>query len=350
MKDTKDSAHISWQRICLIVLCVILALILGAMIFATAYIQHLLGFVTIDDDTQNPDDYSNSETLPPDLDPDSTYTGPTVDHEDITIATLPSIPKEDMIVEGVVNIMLIGEDRRPGQGRQRSDSMILCSFNKNHNSITMVSFLRDTYVSIPGYGREKLNAAYAHRGASLLNQTLATNFGVHVDANVMIDFDGFTGIINMLGGVDIELTKQEASHLNKEYGWSLSSGMQHLNGEQALGYSRIRKIDMDAMRAQRQRKVLTALINSYKSKSLVEMLSLASDILQTGFVQTDMTSSELTGYIMSLFPMLSSAKINNQQIPAANSYQTQYISNLGECKIPDLAVNRRILQKIFNQS
>jgi LCP family protein required for cell wall assembly len=262
---------------------------------------------------------------------------------------LPSKPVEELIVDGVVNIMLIGEDRRPGQGRQRSDSMILCSFNKNNNSITMISFLRDTYVAIPGHDHNKLNAAYQFGGPNLLDQTLATNFGVHVDANIMIDFDGFKGIIDMLGGVDIKLTAKEAKHLNSQYGWNLTEGVNHLDGERALGYSRIRKIDMDAMRAQRQRKVLTALINSYKNKSVAEMVSLASDILQTGFIKTDMTSQEVVSYVMSLFPMLSKASINNQQIPANNTYSEYSVGSLTYCKLPDLEINRKILKNIFTQ-
>lgn len=348
MKNSKGPVRYSWQRISLMVLCAFLALVLFVLLFATAYVHHLLSLVTIDHDINSTMSSEQLATATEDV--DITFTGPTVHPSDVTTPTLPSIPKEDLAVEGVVNIMLIGEDRRPGQGRQRSDSMILCSFNKNRNSVTMISFLRDTYVAIPGHTSQKLNAAYAFGGPNLLDQTLATNFGVHVDGNVMITFDGFKGVIDLLGGVDIELTKKEANHLNKENGWSLSAGMQHLNGEQALAYSRIRKIDMDAMRAQRQRKVLTALINSYKNKNVYEMVTLASDILKTGFVKTDMTAQELTGYIMSLFPMLSKASINNQQIPAEGTYESMSVGNYGDCKVIEFDVNRKILQKIFNQN
>lgn len=347
MNDKKAPKRTSWQRISLIALCGILAIVLGVLLFVTIYINYLLGFVTIDG-SHYTEDTQVYESIPSDLDPNDHYTGPTIQPGDIPLDTLPSIPPEDMVTEGIVNILLIGEDRFKNETRHRSDSMILCSFNLNDNSMTMISFLRDTYVSIPGFHYERLNAAYAHKGYRLLNETLATNFGVRVDADIIIDFDGFEGIINMLGGVDIELTEKEAKHLNKENGWKLTAGMQHLDGKQALAYSRIRRIDMDAMRAQRQRKVLTALINRYRNYSLPEMLSLASDIVQTGFVKTSMTSSELTGYIVSLFPILSSANIRNQQIPAENTYTLKYIAGLGECKIPDLEKNRKILQQILN--
>lgn len=347
MKLPKFLTNVSWQKISLIVLCSVLALVLTVLVAATAYVNHLFGMITVGGDytdaTLSPEEIGNL-TEPP-----YTGTGPTVNPSDIIIATQPhDEPVVDLSDQGIINIMLIGEDRRPGEGRQRSDSMILCCFNLNNNTLTMISFLRDSYVSIPGYKAEKMNAAYAHGGFNLLDQTMALNFGVHVNANVGVDFAGFTGIIDLLGGVDINLTEAEANWLNKYHGYSLSAGTQHLTGEQALNYSRIRKLDWDAKRAERQRKVLTALINRYKSKSVTEMLSLASQILQTGFIQTDMTSKELTSYVMQLLPMLSNATINNQQIPAPDTFESMTVGSLGDCKVMDLEVNRKILYNIFH--
>ena len=353
MNTSKGPRRISWQRVSLSILCVILALVLFVMLFATAYVHHLLGLVTGGDNSDLFATIDPLATLPPDPDHDPNYTGPTVNPDDVPVNTLPSQPPEVLQSEGIINIMLIGEDRRPGEGRQRSDSMILCSFNTKTNTITMISFLRDTYIpQIPGFKAEKLNAAYAKGGVNMLDQTLAAYFGVHVDANVAVQFDGFVGIIDMLGGVDIELTKKEATHLNQNadlYGnsWNLKAGMNHLTGEQALAYSRIRKIDMDAMRAQRQRKVLTALINAYKSKPVGEMLTLASDILSTGFIQTDMTSNEVLSYVSQLFPMLATATINSQQIPADGTYQDMKVGNITATKVCDFETNRKILQKIL---
>ena len=353
MKSSKGPLRISWQRVSLSILCVILALVLFVMLFATAYVHHLLDLVTGNNNDDLIATIDPTATIPPDPDHDPDFSGPTVHPSDVTVNTIPSQPAGSLQTEGIINIMLIGEDRRPGQGRQRSDSMILCSFNTKTNTITMISFLRDTYIpQIPGFKAEKLNAAYAKGGVNMLDQTLAAYFGVHVDANIAVQFDGFKGIIDMLGGVDIELTKKEVNHLNQNadiYGnsWNLKVGMNHLNGEQALAYSRIRKIDMDAMRAQRQRKVLTALINAYKSKPVGEMLTLASDILKTGFVQTDMTSSEVLSYVSQLFPMLATATINSQQIPAEGTYSSVNVGNVTATKVCDFEVNRKILEKIF---
>lgn len=351
MKSSKGPVRVSWQRISLIVLCVILALVLIFMLFATIVVHRMLGHFTGGDNsdlfaTLSPDELAS---LASDPDHDPNFTGPTMNPDDVTISTLPSQPPELLQSEGIINIMLIGEDRRPGQGRQRSDSMILCSFNTKTNTITMISFLRDTYIShIPGYWADKLNAAYAYGGIKTMDQTFAQYFGVHIDAHVAVQFDGFKGVIDMLGGVDIDLTEKEANWLNKHEGFSLKAGMNHLNGEQALAYSRIRKLDMDAMRAGRQRKVLTALINAYKNKSVGEMLTLADDILATGFIQTDMTSDEVIDYVKALFPMLATATINNQQIPANGTYKEMTVGNVTATKVCDLEANRKILKQILS--
>ncbi len=350
MRNEKGSRHVSWQRVSLSILCVLLALILFVMVFVTAQVHRWLSLITIDEDGSMFETLSSEQlsaiASDPDYDPD--FTGPTARPEDVTQSTLPNTPPDIPQADGIINIMLIGEDRRPGQSRQRSDSMILCSFNTKTNTLTMISFLRDTYISqIPGYWADKLNAAYAYGGVKTMDQTFAAYFGVHIDAHVAVQFDGFIGIIDMLGGVDIELTQKEVTHLNKEHPWNLKAGMNHLNGEQALAYSRIRKIDMDAMRAQRQRKVLTALINAYKSKPVGEMLSLATDILETGFLQTDMTSSEVLNYVTTLFPLLATAQINSQQIPAEGTYQNMTVGNVSATKVCDLEINRKILQKIL---
>lgn len=346
MKNENAPRRVTWQRVALTILCVLLALVLIGMIAATAYVHHLLSFITGDDNGEL------NDTLPPDVLATATssividpgFTGPSTEY--VPQDTLP--PVEDN--QEIVNILLIGEDRKGEKYRQRSDSIILCSFNTKTNKMTMISFLRDTYISkIPGYWGDKLNAAYQCGGAKTLNQTLAAYFGVHVDANVAVQFEGFVGIIDMLGGVDIKLTKKEANHMNsKNEGWTLKEGMNHLTGEQALFYSRIRKLDMDAVRAQRQRNVLTALINAYKSKPLPEMLTIASDILSTGFIQTDMSMDEVRYYIQKLFPMISSMDIGNQQIPAQGTYENMAVGNIYDAKVCDLEANRKILAAILN--
>lgn len=336
-----------WQKTCLSILCVILALILIVMTFATVYVHHLLGKMnrvpTDNDDTLAPEDMATAtETVDP------TYTGPTVDPGDVTINTLPSAPPPSQDEENIVNILLVGQDRKPGEPRQRSDSMILCTFNEKTNTIVMTSFMRDTYVYIPGHGKNKMNAAYQWGGFKLLNETLAVNFGVHVDANVEVDFGAFKDVIDLLGGVEIELTKGEADYINtKLKSQRVRAGKQTLDGEEALWYARNRSTktltgnNNDFGRTERQRRLITALIQKYKNQDLMTMLGLLEEILP--MITTNMTNYEIMDYAVDLFPMLGSAEVETLRIPTDDTYYDASISGIGSSLIPDLEEIREIL-------
>ena len=185
-----------------------------------------------------------------------------LEEEQIEEMTAP--PEEEIILEQedhIINILLIGQDRRPGEGRQRSDSMILCTINTQKKTLVMTSFLRDLYVDIPdwkgrSYMDNRLNACYVFGGMGMLDAALKQNFGVQVDHNVEVDFSGFKDIIELFGGVSMYLTKAEAKYLQV----GSSEGTYYLNSEQALNYARIRKLDSDFGRTNRQRKLLTALL------------------------------------------------------------------------------------------
>lgn len=345
--NQKRSHHISWQTITLSVLCAVLFLILVALISGTAYVNHLLSLInTIPSDGDNllssEETQETWETSPDDTIP-SDYTGPIIDPTDLTIDdTAPGI-----IVSGenIVNILLIGQDRRSNQSaaRTNSDSMILCTFNKDKNTITLTSFMRDMYVAIPGWKSFKMNAAYPRGGVSLLKETLAVNFGVHVDVCLIVDFDAFTTVIDTLGGVDITLTAAEAQYLKTSYNgsWTLTEGLNTLTGEQALGYSRIRKIGDDYARTERQRNVIASLINKVKDSGWTTMLGMIEKVLPT--VTSDTSGSDLIKYAAELFPLLKGDVIT-QRIPANGTFTTASIQGVGSVLIPDLSANRAILK------
>lgn len=343
-----------WQKIGLSVLCVFLALVLIVMIFATVYVHYLLSKLN-----SAGDDYD--DTLPPEVlatateeTEDPTYTGPYVDPTDITLDLVEPTVGIDKVNTDIINIMLVGQDRREGEPRQRSDVMILCTFNLVKNTFTMTSFMRDTWVYIPGRGYDKMNAAYFYGGFSLLNETLAVNFGVHVDANVEVDFYGFTDIIDFVGGVDIELTAKEAAYMNKNTGfeynqgekWNLKEGVNHLTGAQALAYSRIRHLDSDFYRTARQRTVIMALVDSVKGMSLTALLAMVDDVLP--MVTTNMTDYEILSYAVTLFPVLTTGEIVSMRLPADGTYVDEWLLNKGSNLIPDLQANRKILQEIMS--
>ena len=244
---------------------------------------------------------------------------------------------------GIVNILLIGQDRREGEARARSDSMILCTFNKKSKQIIMTSFLRDLYVPIPGHGSNRINAAYTLGGMELLNDTLEENFGIHIDGNVEVDFGHFAQIIDALGGVEMELRQDEADFINKETGSSLSAGVQLMNGEQALMYSRIRKLDADGdfSRTDRQRKVMSALFSTYRNSGISTMLSLIKEIRP--MLDTDIGSIEMMVMAMDLVPMLADAQVVSQYVPSAGTYADQSINGMSVL-VPDVQAVHQMLE------
>ena len=247
---------------------------------------------------------------------------------------------EPLTDDDLLNILLVGQDRRPGQGRQRSDSMILCSVNAKTKKVSMISFLRDLYVQIPGYTDNRLNAAYVFGGFPLLKSSLHTNFGVTVDGCFEVDFNGFIALIDQIGGIDMSLTAAEANRIGR----GTSEGMNHLNGEAALAYARIRKIDSDFQRTNRQRKVLMACFEKVKNCSLKEILSLLNQALP--YLTTDMTDAQIMSMVTKLFPLATSADINTYYIPPDGTYSNVYIRGMAVL-YPDLNSIRDILKNEY---
>ena len=331
-------------RILLVILCVLLGIILAAGIALTAlayYWTSQIPRIEVPQETLTPEQIQQimlEETVPPDA-----PTAPVLKEEDVDWGE-----KEGETIEAsrdVINILLIGQDARPGEIRARSDSMILVTFNTKEKTITMTSFLRDLYVQIPGYQDNKMNAAYAFGGMPLLNQTLEQNFGVQVDGNVEVDFSRFSQVIDALGGVDLEIREDEAVVINQGTGRSeLSAGMMHLDGEQALCYSRIRYLDADAdfSRTNRQRKVINALIEKFRDAELTELVGMLYDLLP--MIATDMSSTEIIKLATELFPMLKDCTIISQRIPADGAYTLNTIRGMS-CVVADMDAARELLEQ-----
>lgn len=238
--------------------------------------------------------------------------------------------------DDLVNILLIGQDRRPDEGRQRSDAMILCSFNPQTNEASMISFLRDLYVQIPGYEDNRLNAAYVYCGFELLKETLNLNFGITVDGCLESDFEGFEKIIDTVGGIDIELTENEAEIV----GGGATAGLCHLNGKQALTYARIRKIDSDFQRTARQRKIMTAVLEKTKTHSLAELAMFFGEIMP--LMSTDMTEDEIMSLALTLAPLLSELETESYAVPSAGTYKDAMIRGMA-VKVPDLPKIQKLI-------
>ncbi len=249
--------------------------------------------------------------------------------------------------KGVINILLVGQDGREDVEGSRSDSMMLVSVNKGTGKVKIVSLMRDMYVSIPGHDDNRINAAYSLGGVKLLEQTIENDFQVKIDGNVQIDFESFKTIIDKVDGVEIELSQEEADYLNTAYwqnGWSLSAGVQTLNGDQALAYSRIRQVgNSDFQRTERQRTVLMTVFRKVKGQGKLKMLSLAKDIypmLDTDIGIGDMISLGTTAIGMD------ESDIETYRLPIDGGYTNQTIQEM-QVLVPDMEKNIAYLKELL---
>lgn len=246
--------------------------------------------------------------------------------------------QQDAILQhkDIINIMLIGQDRRPGQSRTRSDSMILATINKKDKTLKLTSFMRDLYVQIPGYKDNRMNAAYALGGMQLLDDTIAHNFKIKVDGNVEVDFDQFIMLVDKIGGIDITVSVQEAEYLGLS-----SEGLVHMDGGTALNYSRIRYIDNDYERTLRQRKVLEAAYSKVKVLNLVQALTLAKEAFS--LVNTDLSDIEVIN-LASTVMNIGVQELGTYRIPIDGGYQADEIRDM-QVLVPDLDKNRQALRQ-----
>lgn len=325
-----------------------LAVVFVLLLSGTIYMNWLLGRMYVDPSTQETLSAEQIEQLLQNQGETMDPTAEVVDPDELVWEEV------DKITSGkhVINILLVGQDRRPNEPRARSDVMMLVTVNTKTKQVTMTSFLRDLYVKIPGWRSNRLNIPYAVGGYELLADTLEINFGIRPDKFVEVDFNGFKDIVDLVGGVDMELTEKEANHLNwneRMYGfedeeWELKAGKNHLTGSQALAYARIRKIDAtgDFARTERQRKVITALLQNAKNLDLVKINSLLLEM--TEMITTDMTPSEILSYAKVLYPVLTDmGEINSLHIPAGNHFYSVNVEGIGYVIVPNLEKNSEVI-------
>lgn len=220
------------------------------------------------------------------------------------------LPAPATLPARTINVILLGTDRRPPDEGWRTDSMILVSIDPEDRIVSMVSIPRDLYVAIPGHGKTRLNLAdnigedlqYPGGGPGLLRATLEKNLGITFDYYVRIDFRGFVEVIDGLGGIDVDVACPTelwvpSMKLSDEYllFWTIPAGMQHMDGELALMYSRCRAHTPVFDRDRRQREVLLAIRNRILELGVPGLLPGALELLTTmqDHVQTDLRPGEI---------------------------------------------------------
>ena len=207
----------------------------------------------------------------------------------------------------ILNIMLFGADQYGDEGL--SDTMILLSIDNRHEKIKMTSFLRDTYISIPDHWASKLNAAYSLGGPELSIATIESNYGIKIDRYAVVNFETFKDIVDILGGVEVEVTQDEIYYINDQIAqngqteylpYDTEEGPVTLNGQQALWYARNRGgyvngteyggSDWD--RVERQRKFLEAIIDDMRSANLAEVVRIINAV--GPHITTNLKTNEIT--------------------------------------------------------
>ncbi|HIV29954.1 MAG TPA: LCP family protein [Candidatus Pullichristensenella excrementipullorum] len=218
-----------------------------------------------------------------------------------------------------MNILLLGVDQRVQGESCRSDTMIICSINTETSEVKLTSLMRDMAVEFDDLGANngtyRLNAANYFGGPELTMKTINELLGLNIEKYVIVNFTGFTQICEALGGIEMDITEAEKEQINLnvwsqlqiayENGWDESNLTDangylgpndygeniHLNGRQALAYARIRKIDSDWERTNRQRKVLVAMMDKMRGTNMLQLLQLGGSLMQ--YVETNMTLEEI---------------------------------------------------------
>lgn len=251
-----------------------------------------------------------------------------------------------MTAEDIVNILVVGQAGRAGETYASGDTMILVSINKYTKTMTLTSFLRDTYVDLPDYrdsrgvkhtcGWNKLTQCYAlgysWGGAAdamaMTNICLRDNFGVEIDYNVEINFESFIKVVDLMGGVSVNLTDAEAEYLNEDWyqGMPYEAGWQCIDGTDALSYARMRKAkgdnESDIKRTARQRHLIECLLHSLKQQSLSDIQRIANEVLP--MITTNMPADKITELMLELLPMLKDLSVEKGTCPVQTTYWNEY--------------------------
>lgn len=251
---------------------------------------------------------------------------------------------EENVVKGYRNIALFGVDSREGElGKgTRSDSMIIASINQDTQEIKLISVFRDTYLNLSNDTYNKCNAAYAKGGPEQAISMLNANMDLNISDYVTVGFSGLIDAIDALGGIEMEVTESEITHLNNyqlcmaeelgvDYIPVQKSGKQLLNGMQATAYCRIRYTKGDDFRrAERQRNVLTAMMNKAKEASVSELTDMVSAVLPQ--VETSLDVNE----ILSVLGSVAGYDVVVSDGFPFEEYRTgANVGSKGSCVIPD---------------
>ena len=258
--------------------------------------------------------------------------------------------------DGVTSVLLIGSDSRTAGTEGRSDAMILITISDRTRTVHMTSLLRDMYVDIPGHDGNRLNAAYAYGGPELLMETVNQNFGTEVHHYAVVNFEAFAGLVDAVGGVELELTSEEVQWVNAylneynelrgmpmetDYLDTSLSGNLHLNGAQALAYCRNRYIGTDFARTQRQRNVLSAVMKKLPAAVVTNPAGLIDGLFPN--LTTNLTQGECMQLALSA-GKLATYELVQDSLPLDGTYSSVTIREMAVLQV-DFEQNRAYIRR-----
>ena len=299
-----------WQRVLLIVACVLLCVVFGAAVYVYAKWSMI--------DTQD------------------------IKAEDIVINDEVKKNKEVDLGDGYKNVALFGVDSRDGNLGEgnRTDCIIVASLNNETKEIKMVSVYRDTLLDLSEGTYQKCNAAYSYGGPVLAINMLNMNLDLDIEDYVTVDFGAIADAIDLLGGVEIEVTEEELPYINqyipetansagKSANYLSSAGLQKLDGTQATTYARIRSTaGGDFTRTERQRLVIERMFEKAKTADLGTLNAIIDKVFPQ--VSTSFTLQEILMYATAYSEY---TLTGNMGFPEDN--YTDMLSGLGSVVVPD---------------
>ena len=218
----------------------------------------------------------------------------------IADASVPEVPEEQVAHTDAITILVLGIDARPGEVLARSDVIMLVRLDPQRQQVTLLSLPRDLWVPIPGFGEGKIDSAYFlgeqyGEGAIVATQTVSQALNINIDRTAVVDFDGFRGLIDALGGIRVDVPRElyDPHFPTEDYGYTVAHflpGEQMMDGARALMYSRIRHPDSDFERMRRQQAVVVGIAERLRERGVLKNLHEADQITTAlrPYIRTDL--------------------------------------------------------------
>ncbi len=265
-------------------------------------------------------------------------------------------PSELGVTEGLDenwrNILLCGSDTRVAGSYGRADAMIILSINTSTRAVKLTSIMRDVWTPMHGRGPQKISACTVYGGPALAMRTVNEQFSLNITDYVLVDMSGMEELVDLLGGVEMDITEEEMWGLNNSWTPDATSLIEplstygentHLTGQQTLAYARLRNIDNDYKRTIRQRETLVAIARKASHCSSAELLNAIREGLK--YVETNLSMTDIIQLVV-LAALVDLDEVGHFRIPAADTYTTGYEDKLW-VMWPDFEKNTEMLHEFI---